>query len=261
MDLILVHVIDESRMRDWAESMDRQAPAETRIEDVTRRLEDLAASVCSEVKCGALVLIGRPYQMLEGVVKSKGAGMVVLGAHDVSRRRLGAVAARCARSIPADVLLLRDWQGRFFHKIVAAVDFSPSSAGVLERAIKLAEVHGASLEIIHVLFPPDRDPWGQVMEQRADSGTSYEAMVRNRARDRMDAVLAPFVGRLSAIPSSITILEGESPAAAITAHVDAEEIDLTVTGSHGGSWIEDFVLGSNTERLLRDSSSSILITR
>lgn len=56
-------------------------------------------------------------------------------------------------------------------------------------------------------------------------------------------------------------IEGESPAAAITAHVAAEGFDLTVIGSHQGSWLEDLVLGSNAERILHDSASSVLITR
>ena len=66
---------------------------------------------------------------------------------------------------------------------------------------------------------------------------------------------------MSEIQTSVVFLEAESPAAAITAHVDAELVDLTVTGSREGSWVSDFVLGSNTERLLHDSSTSVLIVR
>ena len=130
----------------------------------------------------------------------------------------------------------------------------------MERSIALAAAHEATLEIIHVIFPPTRDPWGQVMDQPMDSDTSYETLVRERARRRMDDFLEPLAGRLSGIRTSVVLLEAESPAAAITAHVDAEQLDLTVTGSREGSWVADFVLGSNTERLLHDSSSSVLIS-
>jgi nucleotide-binding universal stress UspA family protein len=77
----------------------------------------------------------------------------------------------------------------------------------------------------------------------------------------MEDFLAAFAERLSVIQSSLVFLEAESPAAAITAHVAAELVDLTVTGSREGSWVADFVLGSNTERLLHDSSCSVLVVR
>ncbi|RPJ34101.1 MAG: hypothetical protein EHM17_07925 [Verrucomicrobiaceae bacterium] len=77
----------------------------------------------------------------------------------------------------------------------------------------------------------------------------------------MDEFLKPFAASLAEITSSVLFLEAECPAAAITAHVDVAEIDLTVMGSREGSWVADFVLGSNTERLLHDSASSVLITR
>jgi nucleotide-binding universal stress UspA family protein len=77
----------------------------------------------------------------------------------------------------------------------------------------------------------------------------------------MDDFLKPYAARLDEIGSKVVFLESESPAAAIVAHVDSEEIDLTVIGSQEGSWIADLVLGSNTERLMHDSSSSVLIAR
>lgn len=259
--LVAAHVVNESRLRDWAEATGREAAAPERVEETIRRLDGMVAEACDGVNTCVDVRIGRPYQTLAEIVKFHGADLLVLGAHDVARKRLGSVASRCARSVPADVLILRDWQGRMFRRIAACVDFSPSSAVVLERAITFTKAYGASLEIIHVLYPPARDPWGRALEHPMDSGASYESMVRERVRQRLDGFLQPFAGRLSEVQSETTLLEGESPAAAISAHVDAREIDLTVTGSQQGSWLADFVLGSNTERLLHDSNSSVLITR
>jgi universal stress protein E len=141
------------------------------------------------------------------------------------------------------------------------VDFSRNSAAVIERAVTMAAAHQASLEIIHVIFPPGRDPWGRVMEQPMDADVSYETRVRERARGRMDEFLKPIAGLLGGIDSKVMILEAASPAAAITAHLDVAGIDLTITGSGEGSWFSNLVLGSNTERLLHDSTSSVLVVR
>ncbi len=259
--VIALHVIREGQLRDWEDSMGIEATAVDRVLELTRQLEALVEESCNGVSTVVLVRVGRPYQEIRSLVTAEGVDLLVLGAHDVSKRRLGAVAAHCARSIPADVLILRDWQGKQIRKIATCVDFSLSSAVGLSRAIEIAKLHQASLEIIHVMFPPSRDPWGRVLESRRDDEVDYETIVRQRARDRMDAFLAPFAGRLEGIESTTLLMEGASPSAAIAAHVEAEAVDLTVIGSHAGSWVEDFVLGSNAERLMHDSTSSVLIAR
>ena len=259
--LVAAHVIPSGTIKEWEDTMALEADTAGRLQEMTRRLEDLVNECCGGVPAIAEVRIGSPHKVLAEIARDHGADLLVLGAHDVSKRRLGSVASRCTRSVPVDVLLLRDWQSRFFHQIAACVDFSEGSAAVVERAITLAEAHHASLEIIHVIFPPGRDPWGRVMDQPMDADVSYEARVRERARQRMDHFLKPIAGRLAGIDSKVLILEAESPAAAITAHVDVTGIDLTVTGSGEGSWLADLVLGSNTERLLHDSTSSVLLVR
>jgi nucleotide-binding universal stress UspA family protein len=259
--LIAAHVVPSNTLKQWEDSMGCEATSAGRVEEMTRRLEEFVAEHIPDTPAVIEVCIGDPHKALEQIIRHHAADLLVLGAHDVSRNRLGSVAARCARTAPADVLLLRDWQGRFFRRIAACVDFSRSSAALVERAIALAAAHQATLEIIHVIFPPTRDPWGQVMDQPMDSATPYDTRVRERARRRMEDFLAAFAERLSGIQSSLVFLEAESPAAAITAHVAAELLDLTVTGSREGSWVADFVLGSNTERLLHDSSCSVLVVR
>jgi nucleotide-binding universal stress UspA family protein len=259
--LIAAHVVPSNTIKQWEDSMGSEAATAGRVEEMTRRLEELMAETIPGTPAVIEVRMGDPHKALAEIIRHHAADLLVLGAHDVTKRRLGSGAARCARTAPADVLLLRDWQGRFFRRIAACVDFSGSSAAILERSIALAAAHEATLEIIHVIFPPTRDPWGQVMDQPMDSDTSYETLVRERARRRMDDFLEPHAGRLSGIRTSVVLLEAESPAAAVTAHVDAEQLDLTVTGSREGSWVADFVLGSNTERLLHDSSSSVLVVR
>lgn len=237
------------------------APVEGRVRDLARQMEELLTASCEGVVADIDIRIGNPRQVLAQIVKDRTAGLLIMGAHDVSRKRLGSVASHCARSVPADVLLLRDWQTRYFRKIAVGVDFSPVSQVALERAMVFAKAHGAALEIIHVIFPPDRDPWGRVMDQPMSATVNYETAVRERARKRLGVMLESLSGRLAGIPWEMVFLEAESPAAAITAHLDVFEIELAVMGSREGSWIEQFVLGGNTERLLHDSASSVLIVR
>lgn len=259
--MVAAHVIAGSTLKEWEDTMGHQADTAEHLAETTKRLQELVDDCCAGVPTTIEVRIGSAHKVLAEIVREYRADLLVLGAHDVSKRRLGSVASRCTRTVPADILLLRDWQSRFFHKIAACVDFSQNSAAVVERAITMAAAHQASLEIIHVIFPPGSDPWGRVMDQPMDAEVSYETRVRERARSRMDQFLKPLATRLTGIDFKVLIFESASPAAAITAHVDASEIDLTITGSGEGSWMADLVLGSNTERLLHDSASSVLLVR
>jgi nucleotide-binding universal stress UspA family protein len=260
-ELIAAHAIPDSRLRDWAATMGRSASPAAPVEEVTSSLKELVAANCGDLNPRLEVRVGRPQKVLAEIARDHGAGLLVLGAHDVSKRRLGPVTAQCARGIAVDVLILRDWQERFFRRIVACVDFSPSSIVGLERAISLARIHRAELEILHVIFPPARDPWGKVMDQRMDAAMDYETGVRERAKAKLNAVLAPFSAALAGIESSQVFLESEAPSAAIAAHAEVTGIDLVVIGSQEGSWFSDFVIGSNAERLLYESTSSVLIAR
>jgi nucleotide-binding universal stress UspA family protein len=259
--LIVAHVVSESRLRDWESTMGRSFDIAKGLAETTARLQALAATVPGTENPTVDVQIGKPYRELEWVVRQNDAGLLVIGAHDLSKRRLGTVSSRCVRSMAADVLILRDWQGGGFRAITACVDFSPTSAAGLERALTLASGYRCPLEVLHVYHPPNRDPWGAAIDPPPDEGASYADTVRERVRRRMDAFLAGHRERLSATDWHTHFIEGESPAAAITAHVAARDFDLTVIGSHQGSWLENAVLGSNAERILHDSDSSVLVVR
>lgn len=259
--MVVAHIVPEGRLRDWADTMGEPFDPQAGLAEIAERLAELIESVPQARGAVSDLRIGKPYPMLEAIVREHHAGTIVIGAHDILRQRLGSVAARCARSMPCDVLILRDWQGGSFHRIAVCVDYSPSSRAALERGITLACARHGWLEILHVVFPPDRDPWGEVLDQPLDEQPVYASKVRERARHRMEQFLSPFQDRLAACQWNTHFLEGEAPAAAITAHLSTQQFDLAVIGSHQGSWLEELVLGSNAERILHDSTSSILITR
>lgn len=259
--LVVAHVVPQGRLKDWEETMGRSFDMRQGLDETTQRLREMTADIPGADGARIEVRIGKPFHALTAILKESGAGLLVVGAHDVSRRRLGSVCARCARSSPADVLILRDWQGSGFRRIAVCVDFSRSAAAAADQAVTLAACYGCGLEIIHVLYPPDRDPWGKAIDPAATAAADYAGLVRERARKRMDGFLAPFRDRLAGLDWRTLFIEGESPAAAIAAHVAAGKCDLTAIGSHEGSWLEDLVLGSNAVRILEDSVSSVLIAR
>jgi len=259
--VLATHVLDESRLKDWIDTLGEDTSAENWVENTKVRLTELAAPQSGKCDLTLDVSLGRPYQRIAEWVETTGAGLLVIGAHDQAKRRIGSVAAKSIRAVASDVLVLRDWQGRLFKKIAACVDFSETSARALGQALDFADAHNASLEVIHVIFPPNNDPWGQTMVHPLDSSVSYEAAVRERARRRMEVFLKPFAERLEKLEHISVVLESQCPAMAISAHALAESIDLIVMGTQGRSWLGSLVLGSTAERLLNDAPSSVLVVR
>jgi universal stress protein E len=259
--VVAAHVLDESRLKDWIDTLGEDKSPEHWLENARERLAELLAAHLAKCAMTAEVTLGRPYEKIAEIVERTGAGLLVIGAHDQAKRRVGSVAAKSLRAVPSDVLLLRDWQGRLFRKVAVCVDFSETSAKALASALDFAEAHGAGLEIMHVIFPPTNDPWGQTMEHPLDSEVSYEVAVRARANRRMEAFLKPYAGRLAKLEHSCILLESQCPAVAISAHVLAGSIDLVALGTQGRSWLGAKVLGSTAARVLNDAPCSVLVVR
>ncbi len=259
--LIAVHVLDDSKLKAWSEATGQELPATRAKDEARERLERLVTSHDSLLPVEMEIPVGRPFVELAELVKKEKAELLVLNAHDLNKKRLGTVASRCVRVVPADVMLLRDWQGRFFRKVLACVDFSDTSRIALQKAISAAAAHDAELEIVHVLFPPGRDPWGRAMTEALETGHEYDEKIRAAVRAKLDAFLGSFAAELEKVRHKTLLLESEDPAAAISAHVVSESIDLTVLGTQGRTWLGSLILGSNAERILHDSPTSILLVR
>lgn len=84
------------------------------------------------------------------------ADLLVVGAFGDRRPNvgLGTVATACVRKSVADVLLVRDRQRGPFKTVVAATDFSPTSARALDRAARIAVADGAELHVLYVFEAP-----------------------------------------------------------------------------------------------------------
>ncbi|MBK1826848.1 universal stress protein [Haloferula rosea] len=137
-------------------------------------------------------------------------------------------------------------------KIIAAVDFSDSTQGVVEMASAQAQAFGAELHLVHVLepepaytaygFTPDEFPAMHVFQEEA----------RKRATKRLEELAAGTPG------ASSRLAEG-SPMAAISDYVKETDADLVVLGSHGHGMVASLLLGSVAEGMVRKALVPTLV--
>ena len=259
--VIAVHVLDAGGLAHRAASGGSNPATDLLLAQARRRMEDLIASVGAGPEIRIELRSGRPAEEIEALVTLAGASLLVIAANDLTKKRLGSIASNCVRTAPCEVLVIRDWQEDDFARIVVCADFSPASSRALERAIVLAADHGARLEVVHVMYPPARDIWGEVLDHDVNSPMSYAEECHTKVNRDMQAFLAPHAVGLAGIVHVPVILESVSSSMALTHHIQDSGADLVVLGTRGHSRLSSFFIGTNAERLLHDATVSVLAVR
>ena len=140
--------------------------------------------------------------------------------------------------------------------ILAAVDFSDATPGVLETAGQVAKAFGASLTVFHVVEPePSYTAYGFTPDE-FPAMHAFQEEARRRAQRRLDETvesLKPDVASVSGV-----IAEG-SPLHCMMEHVEKSAIDLVVVGSHGHGALATLLLGSVAEGMVRKARTPTLV--
>lgn len=260
MPVIALHVLDATQIALLGEDSPAATTAASLTEKAKAKLAQWVAAEDATDKVELEVRHGRPVEELHNAVKDHGASLLVIAANDTTKKRLGTVASRCVRSAPCDVMVLRNWQKGNFCKIVLCCDFSTTSSLALGKAVVIAAENGAELEIVHVMYPPDRDLWGEVLEDVRGPGR-YADKCREQIHEEMARFIAPHQAALSNVRHKTVILESMMASVTLTHHIQDIGADLVVLGTRGHSRFMSHFLGTNAERLMQDSPVSVLAVR
>jgi nucleotide-binding universal stress UspA family protein len=137
--------------------------------------------------------------------------------------------------------------------ILVPTDFSPASDRALEMAIELAQLTGASLQVLHVnpeaiwAFPPP----GDVVTAPIDLGDTLAASAMQ---------LEAHVSRVRAAGISCTgVSQTGKTDAEIVDHARTCSAGLIVVGSHGRQGLAHVLVGSVTEKVVRHAPCPILV--
>jgi len=145
-----------------------------------------------------------------------------------------------------------------YHQILVPVDGSLTSAKALDEAIRLAQLTGARLRLVHVVdelsyvngFEPAMNYLNEIIPLMREAGEKLLAHERQKALDKgVDA-------------DSVLIVEGPGR---ICDHVAEQarriKADLIVVGSHGRRGIGRVLLGSDAEQIVRHAPVPVLVVR
>jgi nucleotide-binding universal stress UspA family protein len=134
-------------------------------------------------------------------------------------------------------------------KILYATDFSPYSNQAYFHAIALAEGHGASLAVVHVLSPV-------VISRSVSPVVSFNPEEREYWRGQLEQI-RPVNANIAV---QHVLLEGD-PGEEIINYATEASLDLIVMGTHGRTGLERLLMGSVAEKVLRGAPCSVLVVK
>ncbi|HZL06009.1 MAG TPA: universal stress protein [Coriobacteriia bacterium] len=247
--VVLSHVVEASGM---------EGPViASRVDEVRDQLQAKAevlrsAGLSVEVR----VPTGDPFESIVALATEAGVDAVVAGSHAkrlMTQLVAGSVSERLLRDAPVPMLLtrfdlLRNQQDpsklleRFGEKILVPTDFSLSASRAFTEAMSLPRQSVGTLYLLHVI---DGDLTGDKL-RRNEEGAEFH--LRN-----LQAMAAQ-----EGIPTSVVIRRGDVQRVVLE-ELDERRATGVITGTRGRNAIQEAVLGSVSQTLLRQASCPVMI--
>ncbi|ANO47291.1 universal stress protein [Flavobacterium columnare] len=139
-------------------------------------------------------------------------------------------------------------------RILVPTDFSQHAEYALKVAAQFAKKHNAEIYLVHLLELPNQG------NDTVTHGHDIPEIIffKNAITNRMDDLLEEEY--LNGIETS-KIIQIEHPFEGIMKTIQNNAFDLIIMGSHGASGIKEMFVGSNTEKVVRNSNVPVLVIK
>lgn len=253
MDAFLVHELKRALSAD-------EAAIRKEWEERLRQFAEAAEP--GGVPVAVMLRVGHPLVELSEACRETGADLLVMGSKGSKNtpHRVGAIAAKCVRKAPVDVLLVREDACGPFRRLVACVDFSENSARALDRAFEWAAQDGAAVDCLHVhqsALAMSLDYGGLVAPMPLETSAQVLAALEAELADFTAAAHAaePAVRTAMLVTERVNIRE------AILDHVLTAPADLVVLGTRGRSGLRELLIGTTAEKVVAHAPCSVLAVK
>lgn len=189
-------------------------------------------------------------------ISDKDYDLVVMGTHGhtgFKKLLLGSVTDKVMRESPIPVLTIhKDYNKIEIKEILVPVDLSEYSHITINRGKELAREFNAKLEFLHVVETEAHPEFYNI---------SFEPILKENPK-LADHITESMI-KATGIPkdqATYAVKEGKVYKE-IKKYADYSQIDLIIMGTHGRGDLEDFLLGSSSERVVRIASCPVLTVR
>src|SRR6187551_2374221 len=139
-------------------------------------------------------------------------------------------------------------------KILIPTDFSKYADEAIEVGAQIAKKNGCEIFLIHMLELP-----GQMNDAIKGETSIPEIMLfKRKAEETLKNIKnRPYLAGVKV--TEVVRLDGAYHG--INNYIKQNEIDLIIMGSHGASGINEILVGSNTEKVVRQSETPVLVIK
>jgi len=141
-------------------------------------------------------------------------------------------------------------------KILVPVDFSKKSEEALKVAAKIARKIDGEIYVLHLLDIPSGEV--DMIDGHQVPKGPMAMMLFETTHEKFDEFLDK--DYLDDIPVYEKVMT-DAPVEGISEFAKKNNIDFIVMGSHGTSGLEEFFVGSNTEKVVRTSKIPVLVIK
>ena len=145
-----------------------------------------------------------------------------------------------------------------FSNILVPLDFSEPSLRAVRLAVNLARHTGGRITLLHVGVVPHF--YATELGMAGPSGPLFTQMSEEVSREQRHRLGQVAKEEVPEVMEHVTVLREGFPPEEIIAQVKAGRHDLVIMGTHGRTGIKRALLGSVTERVVRECTVPVMVT-
>ena len=203
----------------------------------------------------------------EGIIKTaknSKCDLIVMGKHGLGffeRSILGSNTAKVLRKSPVPVLSIKG-KGRKkvsqISNILIPVDVSDTTGSNILSSLEYASALSTSVTLLYVFW---------LNEQAYDIPPKLLKNLITKSRQKLESIAVSGKKKLlklkkkSDIDIKTEVINATNPGLAISWYAKKMNCDMTIMNTHGRTGIKRLVLGSEAEKVIRESSCPVLIKR
>lgn len=262
--LIIAHIIDLPAVTPYGETMVDPQELRNRVEQSAKsQITDILNKCKDKVEWELNIAIGYPAKEILQIVKDTGADLVVTATHSrsgIERLLLGSVSRKLMHTLSVPLLVVPGSMAveqleRPLESVLIACDFSKDSAKSVQWGIDFAQAFGAKLIMATVI---ENSQLEQLMKLDPQKEHSLADNLQGELHQKLlDTLPEKYKGSIH--PKTV-VLAGR-PHEELNKYAILNHVDLIVMGVHGRGIIENLLVGSTTDRLVRLGQFPVMAVR
>lgn len=245
--LVPIHVLPDDIVNDKVRDLLKKT--------ALTKLEETSALIKNEgVQCEKpLLVVGTPHDAVVRAAVDVGANLILLGSGETKKGdtfRLGTTAERIIQKSEKPVFVIKDNVLLNVHHIMCPVDFSDASKRALKNAITMARRFKSELTILAVCELQGSTWFTSEKEKDLENELRYKLH-----KEAFDAFLKEF--NLTDLTYTKETPRGK-PSEEILGALSRNFIDLLIMGTTGRTGLNRVLMGSVTEKVVREVPCSFL---